>query len=225
MDQLTYSDVITLFDFLDSETPASIEWIHTYLRKNNFAVNSQCWGTNNIKNWLASTILSNQIPPESVKTLARKMRNAWKVRSHRKKPTSTVPLSVNIARPVYAQLSDMSKGRQKSTIISELIQGNYQEFANKKFELKLEKIKVKNRKIPQGSIERLWPTKKQDQNLSCDSLKPCNELEQQKKVNEELKEGIAALFDLMFSVNERRETVNDQILIEATRIYYSCFKL
>lgn len=216
--QLSLPEIINLFAFLDSETPAAQNWMENYLTNKGILIPMKIYGTQNLKLQLANIFLSTKKSSSDIKLFARKMGNAWRVKNHRQNK-NIVSLSVSLDRSVTTQLSKMSKGKKKSEVVTQLIENNYHEFLLSNERLKNKNIEAKRiRKIEERNLESHALLNRE---TSSNSAELSQLLASQKQKNEELREGIAKLYDLIFSANEQDLTIDDQTLAQATKIYYS----
>lgn len=216
--KLSPAEIIDLFAFLDSETPAAQNWMGNYLTNKGILIPMKIYGTQNLKLQLANIFLSTKKSSSDIKLFARKMGNAWRVKNHRQNK-NIVSLSVSLDRSVTTQLSKMSKGKKKSEVVTQLIENNYHEFLLSNERLKTKKIEAKGiRKIEERNLESHALLNRVTSSTSAELSQL---LASQKQKNEDLREGIAKLYDLIFSANDQGLTIDDQTLVQATKIYYS----
>lgn len=217
--QLSPPDIIKLFDFLDSETPAAVQWAREYLTNKGVWLPPEVQSTGNIKVFLATNIPSLSKSKSELKAIARTMSSAWRVRKHRQNKNIGT-LSLSLDKAVLAQLNKMCHGQKKAEIISLLIYGGYEEFLKYKT---ADKAKLEEQKrIREMAQER----KKFDKLLKKNQTQAVEELETIKALqtqNDQLKRDLATLYDLIFSANEQGSTIDDQNLLQATKLYYNAF--
>lgn len=214
--QLLPPEIIKRFDFLDSWTPAAKKWIANYLRKEGIQLSIDYLTAEETKIALANFLLNNNAPPSYIRELAKKMRTAWRAINLRK-DSDKVNLTVALNRNVSNHLTQMSKGQNKTNIITLLIEDNYKHYLA---EQKVAKNKRDTeKKIKQMEIERA----KLDKFLGTGKTSPALPTEEVLAQNEGLKNNIAMLYELMFIANEKNQKIDDAILLEATKIYYSAF--
>ncbi len=203
-------DLIKLFDFLDSDTPATWEWVISYLIKQGFIVPTQRNPFEQVSLQVAKFVTMTY--RGDIKAFARKMRNAFRVRKHRKNK-DVATLSISLDKATAAKLSQMSKGHKKTEIVALLIQNNYQGFLAVERELRAQLAEAKK----QRDFEK-------QQKLLKTSIKTKSQTNNQTEcATEELRDGIAALYDIIFAANEQGREIDDQSLLQATKIYYAAF--
>lgn len=129
------SELIKVFEFLNSETPETKVWVNRYLTAHGIPAQVNIASTLPLKVELARAFGNLGMLIDSLKVFAKKMGNAWRVKKHRDKK-DVVSLSVSLDKTVAIQLSQMSKCYKKAEIITKLIQDNYQEFLAKEDERK-----------------------------------------------------------------------------------------
>ncbi|WP_133180927.1 hypothetical protein [Shewanella decolorationis] len=214
--QLLSPEIIKRFDFLDSWTPAAKKWIANYLRKEGIQLSIDYLTAEETKIALANFLLNSNAPTSYIRELAKKMGTAWRVRNLRKN-SDKVNLTVALNRNVSNHLTQMSKGQNKTNIITLLIEDNYKHYLA---EQKISKDKRDTeKKIKQVEIERA----KLEKLLARGKASPALSAEEVLAQNQGLKNNIAMLYELMFIANEKNQKIDDAILLEATKIYYSAF--
>ncbi|MBO2687312.1 hypothetical protein [Shewanella algae] len=183
-----FNQGIKMLDFLDSDTPATKQWVVGYLKREGIYLSKEPLSVQNAKEMLIEEIASQEV----FRLLVQKMGNAWRVRKHRHKK-GTVSLSVELNKSVYNQLSFMSKGKTKAAFITEIIQQSYFSHQdkialeknikrltkdNKELETQLEIIKIENEKIySELMLNRINRSSKQqrchllDEKESSDNIK------------------------------------------------------
>lgn len=208
-----------LFDFLDSETIAARSWVSGYLQRQGIFLNPNLPNIERVKVELANHFASQARAPADVRLFARKMRNAWRVRKHRLDKDVTT-LSISLSKQVSSQLDQMCKGQNKTEIITQLITNNYPSFlaaqkaekeklAEEKRTLRMEKEREKRvnelgKHLPKSSMSEL-------------------QFESIRVEVDELKHSIAKLYDMLYIANEQKQKIEDAMLLEATKVYYSAF--
>ncbi|GAB1121302.1 MAG: hypothetical protein WAqPseu_40910 [Shewanella algae] len=214
------SDAQKCFDFLNSETPASIHWVREYLSgkliglpNNGFNMTME-----DIKQYLADVMFRYPMNNAESRQFARTMSNAWRVRKSRQKKNAGT-LSLTLDNSVLRQLKQMCNGETKAEILTKLINGGYEAFlASKQAQ---EAKKAEEQQILQMSLEhkKLDALIKRTSATAGDS-QAIREFQAQ---NDDLRQCIAKLYDLIYSANERGQSIDDALLIEATKVYYSAF--
>ncbi|SEA10959.1 hypothetical protein SAMN04488051_101691 [Alkalimonas amylolytica] len=208
-------ELAKLFDFLDSDTPATQQWVHDYLVKQGLPVNTGIQLGYNVQVDTYNTVIHYFQDPAVVRIVANKMRNAWRVRKHRKQK-GLVTLSISLDKDVSDQLSRMCKGEKKSEVITMLINDNYRLFLENKKEMQRQKEADKRARMLQCKNEKL---KKLILNPSAEASKhDC-----QSNLENQLKDGISKLYDIIYSANEQNTVIDHQLLLLATKIYYEVF--
>lgn len=213
-------EAMKLFDFFDSATPTTTNWIFDYLIKQGIPSSTPITGSQSHKQWLAELLISLGQTEDKIRLFANKMRNAWRVRNYRQK-NNIVSLSVSLDRSVTTQLSQMSKGKKKADVVTQLIEDNYREFLLSNERIKTKKNEAKEiRKMAQNNLEAKSLL---NMNTPCDAANFSQLLASQKQKNEELREGMAKLYDIIFLAHGQNQKVDDQLLLQATKIYYRAF--
>ncbi|WP_345843150.1 hypothetical protein [Shewanella algae] len=228
------SDAQKCFDFLNSETPASIHWVREYLSgkliglpNNGFNMTME-----DIKQYLADVMFRYPMNNSESREFARTMSNAWRVRKSRQKKNAGT-LSLTLDNSVLRQLKQMCNGETKAEILTKLINGGYEAFLASKQAQKANKQaqkankqaqeakKAEEQQILQMSLEnkKLDAVIKRTSATAGDS-QAIREFQAQ---NDDLRQCIAKLYDLIYSANERGQSIDDALLIEATKVYYSAF--
>jgi len=209
-----------LYDFLDSETIAARSWLMRYLKKQGVFLNPDLPNIESVKVELANAFSQQRRAPADVRLFARNMRNAWRVRKHRLNKDVT-SLSISLDKNVANQLTQMCKGHNKTVIISHLITHNYQFFlASKEAEkekLAAEKMSLKMEKERRDRVNSL------QKHLPIVRTPAEQQVEPMLEVVEDLKMNIAKLYDMVFLANQEKLKIDDAMLIEATKVYYSVF--
>jgi hypothetical protein len=124
---------VELFLFIDIETPATRKWVSDYLIKQGIVSYGQIPLSFDIRQYVLNQVISRYQNTSDLEKFALRMRNAWRVRRHRKS-RNTKTLAVLLEAGVISKLSEMSKGSTKAEIITRLIEGNYQTFLAMKHE-------------------------------------------------------------------------------------------
>lgn len=199
-------DLTKLFDFLDSDTPTTWKWVVGYLIKQGLTVPPQ---SNQFERAPLQVAKFLQMTYQGdIKVFARKMRNAFRVRKHRKnKDVET--LSISLDKATAAQLSKMSKGRKKTEVVTLLIQDNYQGF--------LAVERERRAQLAEAKKHRDFEKQQKQLNMSTKIKSQTN------NATAELRDGIAALYDIIFAANESGRKIDGQTLLQATKIYYAAF--
>lgn len=203
-------ELVNLFDFLDSDTPSTVTWVMNYLIKKHFVSLPQIHPHQAVSTQVANFVIGTY--PGDIKEFARKMSNTYRVRKHRSNSDAKI-LSVRLDKVTSSKLAQMSKGRKKSDIVTQLIENNYQEFLASENERRAQLAEAKKQKELQKQQTQLSKSIKVQ--LQVNNQNEC--------INEELRNGIAALYDIIFRANENGEKISEQILLEATKIYYAAF--
>lgn len=208
-----------LFDFLDSETIAARSWLMRYLKKQGVFLNPDLPNIESVKVELANAFSQQRRAPADVRLFARNMRNAWRVRKHRLNKDVTT-LSISLDKQVSNQLTQMCKGHNKTEIITQLITNNYPYFLDAQ---KAEKEKLaEEKKAMQMEKERKFRANELQKHLLEIPLSE-RQLESTTLEVDELKVSIAKLYDILFVANELKQKIDDAMLLEATKVYYSVF--
>lgn len=111
----------------------------------------------------------------------------------------------------------MSKGRTRTEVITQLIEGNYQVFLNIKNQQKLKETESKR-------ILQMKRYKDRLQVQLTKTLKHSSEVDNRLDLNHDLREAIANLYNIIFLANEDKRIIDYQTLLQATRIYYAAFE-
>ena len=208
-----------LFDFLDSETIAARSWLMRYLKKQGVFLNPDLPNIESVKVELANAFSQQRRAPADVRLFARNMRNAWRVRKHRLNKDVTT-LSISLDKQVSNQLTQMCKGHNKTEIITRLITHNYPYFLDAQ---KAEKEKLaEEKKAMQMEKERRLRANELQKHLLEIPLSE-RQLESTTLEVDELKVSIANLYDILFFANDLNQKIDDAMLLEATKVYYSVF--
>ncbi|GAB1057487.1 MAG: hypothetical protein WAqMacA_38570 [Shewanella algae] len=171
-----------------------------------------------IKQYLADVMFRYPMNNAESRQFARTMSNAWRVRKSRQKKNAGT-LSLTLDNSVLRQLKQMCNGETKAEILTKLINGGYEAFlASKQAQ---EAKKAEEQQILQMSLEhkKLDALIKRTSATAGDS-QAIREFQAQ---NDDLRQCIAKLYDLIYSANERGQSIDDALLIEATKVYYSAF--
>jgi hypothetical protein len=203
-------DLIKLFTFLDSDTPATWEWVIGYFSKHGVAFPRQHNPYENLSSQVAKFTARAYLGDK--KAFARKMRSAYGVRKHRKNK-DVVTLSISLDKATSGQLSLMSKGRKKTEVVSQLINNNYQEFLAREDERRYQLAEAKKKRDLEKQLKK--PIKLTETKLQTDGHGESSK--------EELQEAIAALYEIIFSANENCRKISYKCLLKATKIYYTAF--
>lgn len=204
MNDLNARAATELFAFLKSNTPRSLEWEIKYLGKNEIKLNTAepFKDSFSLIAWLGGELVRQGYSMQKTKELARRMRTAWRTNNSRKN-RKTVSISITLKSPVAEQLAQMSKGENKSDIISKLINNNYQIYVAKKHEL--EKLKVEKRNILNMQKEQTKFNQVVKPHRRCSLQSPCDVLKEQLNQKKELADGISKLHNLVSKQNEQNE--------------------
>ncbi|MGI2164537.1 hypothetical protein ACRN9L_00880 [Shewanella oncorhynchi] len=202
MSDLNARAATELFEFIAVNSTFNLVWEIAYLKRNEIRFNSPetTVNANDFIIWLGQELVRQGYSLSKAKELARKMRNAWRVKNCRKN-NETVSLSISIERSVSERLTQMCKGEKKAEIISKLINGNYQSYLAEKRELAKQKAEQKERLMMQKENHKfkriMTPSR------ACSSQSPCEELAKQLNLNKELTDGISKLHELKNKKNEQ----------------------
>lgn len=131
-----------LFFFIDSATPETRSWVSSYLTKQGIALPGSIPLSANIPQYLFEQLTTCLQNSSAVKEFAANMRNAWRVRKHRKQRKAK-SLTISLKADVMAKLTEMSKGETLTHVITQLIEGNYPAFLNMKREIEQKKADAK----------------------------------------------------------------------------------
>lgn len=203
-------ELVNLFDFLDSDTPSTVTWVINYLIKKRFVSLPQIHPHQAVSTQVANFVIGTY--SGDIKEFARKMSNTYRVRKHRSNSDAKI-LSVRLDKITSSQLAQMSKGRKKSEVVTQLIKNNYQGFLASEKERRAQLAEAKKQKELQKQQTQL--SKSINVQLQVNSQNEC--------ITEEFRDGIAALYDIIFKANENGEKISNQSLLLATKIYYAAF--
>ncbi|TVL32899.1 hypothetical protein [Shewanella xiamenensis] len=216
---ITPPDFLKLFDFLISETETERIWMTNYISKKGIPTPDVFTSTDNLKLHLLAFFTQNATDAANIKLTAAEMRNAWRVRKHRQSK-GVVSLSISLDKTIAAKLAQMCKDQTQAEVITQLITGNYKEFLTQKNELKTklaeEKVILKARQVS-AKFEKM------ENNLTISTQQPTPPSDNDLAQTEELRNGIASLYDLIFTTHEQGGKVDDKLLLQATKIYYDTF--
>lgn len=193
-----------LFTFLKSKTPRSLEWEIKYLRKNDIKLNvaEPFKDSFSLIAWLGTELVRQGYNTQKAKELAQRMRNAWRTHNSRKNG-KTVSISISLKPSIAELLAQMSRGENKSDIISKLISNNYQSYLAQKHEL--EKQKAEQRNILKMQKEYIKFNQIVKPHRRCSLQSPCALLTEQLNQKKELADGISKLHNLVNEQNEQNE--------------------
>ncbi|MGL4579681.1 MAG: hypothetical protein ACRCVP_12400 [Shewanella xiamenensis] len=212
---ITPPDFFKLFDFLISETETERIWMTNYISKKGIPTPDVFTSTDDLKVDLLRFFTQNATGAANIRLTAAEMRNAWRVRKHRQSK-GVVSLSISLDKTIAAKLAQMCKNQTQAEVVTQLITGNYEELNKLKAKLAEEKIIMKARQVS-AKFEKM----ENNLTISAQQLTPPsdNDLAQ----TEELRNGIASLYDLIFTTHEQGGKVDDKLLLQATKIYYDTF--
>lgn len=216
---LSAPDIIKLFDFFNSDTPAALGWSQRYLARKGIQLSNTAISSQQVKNELAMHLSVTTARPDEIKQLARAMGDAWRVRKHRQSK-GVSPVSLSLAKATADKLTSMSKGTTKSEIISMLIEGGYSDFLRHRAALQKHKeeqkqiAKIKRQRDNIDKLRLMTASRSEDRS---------NEISQLIALNEELKNQMAELYDLIFNSNEQDRAIDEKSLLKATKLYFACF--
>jgi ribosome-associated toxin RatA of RatAB toxin-antitoxin module len=149
MSNTNESDVLKIFAFIDSNTISDGDWLRMNLRKHCLelgipAIQFGYRTHNTLKEQFVLALLNSDhvMSNEVIKTLATKIKTAWRVRKHRKSK-QLVNVSIGLEPEVAAKLSKMCIGHKKNEIVTKLIQNNYEAVLKDKKELALKRLEAK----------------------------------------------------------------------------------
>lgn len=217
--QLSPPEILKRFDFLNIETPAAREWARRYLLKQKkIQIPEHSPHMDSIKFELLNHIRAHHLSDSDIKNLSRTMGNAWRVMLHRKaKDIGT--LSVSMPKAVLRELDEMCRWQKKAEILTLLINGGYEQFLESKKTSKAKKAEEKQPSLIPFDL-KIYEHQLKSLLGKADDTEEFRKLQAQ---NEDLKNSIATLYDLIYSANERGQSIDDSFLIEATKVYYSAF--
>ncbi|WP_338591215.1 hypothetical protein VXM60_01705 [Shewanella khirikhana] len=221
------SDAQKCFDFLNSETPASIDWVRRYLSgklivlpNNGFNMTME-----DIKQYLADVMFRYPMNNAESRQFARTMSSAWRVRKSRQKKNAGT-LSLTLDNSVLRQLKQMCNGETKAEILTKLINGGYEAFLASKQAQKANKQAQEAKKAEEQQILQMsLKHKKLDALIKRTSATAGDSqaIREFQAQNDDLRQCIAKLYDLIYSANERGQSIDDALLIKATKVCYSAF--
>lgn len=209
-------ELIKLFDFLDLETPNARDWVRGYLTRKAILLSEPTPNMQSLKVALASHFMARFTDIDVIKNFSKTMGSAWRVMKHRKEK-GIGNLSVSLDKAVLTQLKTMCKGKKKAKIVSLLIEDGYKAFLESDREIK--KKLADNRRIKNSELNKIRLLDLQGKINPKESVAYKN----LQAKNDDLRHCIATLYDLIYSANERGNSIDDALLIEATKVYYSVF--
>lgn len=216
---ITPPDFFKLFDFLISETETERIWMTNYISKKGIPTPDVFLSTDSLKQHLYGFFFANQTVEAKIKLTAAEMRNAWRVRKHRQSK-GMVSLSISLDKTIAAKLAQMCSEQTQAEVVTQLVTGNYEEFLTQKNELKAklaeEKIILKAKQVS-AKFEKI------ENKLAISAQQPTSPSDNEPAQTEELRNGIASLFDLIFAAHEQGSKIDEQLLLKATKIYYRAF--
>lgn len=217
MSHFSESDLLEIFAFIDSDTISDGNWLKMNLTRHCLklgvpAIQLGYRTHNTLKEQFVHAILSSsqQVSCADIKILATKIKNAWRVRKHRK-VKEFANLSLGLEPDVALKLSRMSKGHKKNDIVKMLIQGNYEEFLKQKMELKLKRIeskKVRDQEKNYLAHQKLIVS-------PTDEIHRANTIERINKRKALAKK----MIELLETANSKGVPISEEILMLATAIY------
>lgn len=139
---MNHDQDLELFLFVESETPAARDWADSYLKRKGIVNHVEIPIDVYLPQFLADVTRSHFRYMADMEKFAYRMKNAWRVREHRKQK-NTKPLTVFLNPDVMRKISVMSKGLTKAELITQLVEGNYQTFLARRHELELKKAEAK----------------------------------------------------------------------------------
>lgn len=231
--QLSPPEILKRFDFLNGEEPPERKWVECYLNHKHIPVPRNPPNMQSLKFALLQHIQTNALSNSEIKNLAQAMSSAWRVRKSRLKKNAGT-LSLTLDNSVLKRFKQMCNGEKKAEILTLLINGGYEEFLASeqalkfkkeeesrikqelKFKIKEEESQIKQMAIADKKLDLLLkkpPT----------AVKDSQAIQELQAKNDDLKQRIATLYDLIYSANERGKPIDDALLIEATKVYYSAF--
>ncbi|MCS6178908.1 hypothetical protein [Shewanella baltica] len=216
---MSYPDFIKLFNFLDSETIAAMDWIKLYSAKQGVFLELNPANIESVKVNLVQILTSQGRTQADIELFARKMGNAWRMKKHRQSK-GVVSLSVSLDKTIAAKLAQMCSGQTQAEVITQLVTGNYEEFLTQKNELK---AKLAEEKIILKAKQASAKFEKMENKLAISAQQPTSPSDNEPAQTEELRNGIASLFDLIFTAHEQGSKIDEQLLLKATKIYYGAF--
>ncbi|WP_412497099.1 hypothetical protein [Shewanella algae] len=212
-------DIIKLFDFLKSETITERKLVQDYVSRQGIGLTPNLPSIERIKFELATFFLMTNTTPAAIKLFAKRMGAAWRAKKHRKNK-ALVTLSISLNRDVSNQLTQMCKGHKKTDIVTYLITGNYPRFL-------AEQRATQEKLAEEKRVRKVEAEKANLCKLMKSSTQPAAKPEQQITPSlahlDELRNGIAKLYEIIFTANEQGQIIDDKKLIEATKLYYSAF--
>ncbi|MDR6963303.1 hypothetical protein [Shewanella putrefaciens] len=216
---MSYPDIIKLFNFLDSETIAAKDWIKLYSAKQGVFLELNPANIESVKVNLVQIFTSQGRTQADIELFARKMGNAWRMKKHRKSK-GVVSLSISLDKTIAAKLAQMCSEQTQAEVITQLVTGNYEEFLTQKNELK---AKLAEEKIILKAKQVSAKFEKMENKLAISAQQPTSPSDNEPAQTEELRNGIASLFDLIFTAHEQGSKIDEQLLLKATKIYYGAF--
>lgn len=205
-----------LFRFINNETPSVRSWLVNYLNKKGIPVTIDFQDEYTVESFLERQLNQHGFNYEGKKALARDMANAWRGYRHRKNK-NVVSITVGLDKPVVAKLSQMSKDSTQAQIITKLINDDYVAYAAMENERKLQETRAKL--AAQSDRDRKLLEKK----LSKPQV-ATTQLNGRNSDRADLEEAIAKLYDILFSANDQNRTIDNETLLQATKIYYAAFE-
>lgn len=176
--KMQYEREVELFLFIDTETPATRKWVSDYLTKQGIVSYGQIPLSVDIRQHVLNQVISRYQNTSDIEKFALRMRNAWRVRRHRKSK-NTKTLAVLLETDVISKLSEMSKGSTKAEIITRLVEGNYQAFLAMKNEQERKKAEAKEiakKRKESNLLKKMMSQPKAESSLINKQLRVANDL-------------------------------------------------
>lgn len=185
--KLNNHEIMDRLSSIDSDTPATAEWLRKDLKKRHFLVPEDKRTVLEIKSWLAAQLqlprIANSAPVDSIidKIIAK-----WRVNKCR---VGLVSVSVHLPPEVAKKLTKMAKGTTKQSVVCQLIEGNYMEL-----------IREKNQQLTKQREERdllkIEKAKAHSKAYFDQKLAPNRPIKIE--IPEELKAGVEKLYHYLF---------------------------
>lgn len=167
-----------LFLFMESGTPAARDWADSYLKRKGIVGHIEIPIDVYLPKFLADLFISHFRYKADLEKFAYRMRNAWRVREHRKRENAK-PLTVFLAPDVMKKISTMSKGSTQAELITKLVENNYEAFLAKRHELELKKTEAKlitEKRRQSNQLKKMMGKTNTESSLITKQINVANEL-------------------------------------------------
>lgn len=184
---LNNRELIDKLSDIDSDTPATANWLRTQLIKKQLPVPEDKRTVVEIKAWLVDHLqLPRGVYLDSVHNIVDKLIRYWRVNRSR---VGLVSVSVHLKPEIAEKLTKMSKGTTKQSVISQLIEGNY-------IELIRENNAQQTKKREERNVLKIEKAKIHSKAFFDQKLAPNRPIKTE--VPDELKAGVEKLYHYLF---------------------------